>query len=247
LLIFSAMALPNKEGQRIPEVTFRLRERGEKKALTTNELFAGRTVIVFALPGAFTPTCSTAHVPRYDELAPLFAAHGIDDIVCLSVNDGFVMEAWKEDQGVEHVRFVADGNGEFTEAMGMLVDKEALGFGKRSWRYSMLVKDGVIDKMFIEPEVEGDPYEVSDADTMLRYIAPQAELPPDILMFTKPGCPHCAKAKALLAERGLVYEELPATPRRLRAVSTAHSTPQIFIDGRRLGGAEDLERHLAEG
>jgi len=127
-------------------------------------------VVVFSLPGAFTPTCSSSHVPRYEELHDELRARGVDDVLCVSVNDAFVMDAWREEQGARRVTFVPDGNGAFTAGMGMLVDKAALGFGQRSWRYSMLVRDGVIEKMFVEPEQPGDPFQVSDADTMLRYL-----------------------------------------------------------------------------
>ncbi len=129
-------------------------------------------------------------------------------MVCISVNDAFVMDAWQQDEHAERIHFIPDGNGEFTAGMGMLVDKADLGFGKRSWRYSMLVRDGVIEKMFIEPEVEGDPYEVSDADTMLEYLNPQAEKPLDVTLFAKPGCPYCANAKRMLREAGIDYEEV---------------------------------------
>jgi glutaredoxin-like protein len=129
--------------------------------------------------------------------------------------------------------------------MGMLVDKRNLGFGQRSWRYSMFVDDGVIKKMFIEPEKDGDPFEVSDADTMLRYLAPNAKAPSDILMFTKPGCGFCTRAKKALQDRGLAYEEVQSSPRRLRAVSGRSATPQVFIDGKLVGGAEELEAYLA--
>ena len=132
-------------------------------------------MVVFSLPGAFTPTCSSTHVPRYNELAPAFFANGVDRIVCMSVNDAFVMNEWARTQECGNVTMLPDGNGEFTEKMGMLVDKSELGFGKRSWRYSMLVKDGVIEKMFIEPEKAGDPFEVSDADTMLDLHQPEGE------------------------------------------------------------------------
>ena len=236
--------MQSREGQRIPEVTFRTREGGEWKNVSTADIFAGKTVIVFGLPGAFTPTCSTQHVPRYNELQPVFASHGVDDIVCVSVNDAFVMNAWKDDQGADRIRFLPDGNGELTEKLGLLVDKDDLGFGKRSWRYSMLVRDGVIEKMFIEPEEPGDPYKVSDADTMLRYLTPEARLPPDIVLFTKQGCSHCARAKSMLGERGLNYSDVPATPGLLRAVSGRATTPQVFIDGRHVGGADELAREL---
>src|SRR6185295_3918586 len=171
-------------------------------------VFKGRNVIVFALPGAYTPTCSTTHLPRYNELAATFSKLGIDEIVCLSVNDGFVMSEWQKDQNAPNITFIPDGNGEFSQALGMLVDKSDLGFGKRSWRYSMLVKDGVIQKQFIEPEKEGDPFEVSDADTMLAYIAPREKAPEPAVIFARTGCPHCARAKETLKANGIVFEEV---------------------------------------
>jgi peroxiredoxin/glutaredoxin len=237
--------LENQEGKRVPEVTFRTRSGGAWKDVTTQQVFAGKKVVVFALPGAFTPTCSTSHVPRYNELVPEFRKRGVDEIVCLSVNDGFVMEAWAQDQHAEQITFLPDGNGDFSAAIGMLVDKKDLGFGKRSWRYSMLVEDGVIKKMFIEPDVPGDPFQVSDADTMLRHLDPSAALPRDVVLFTKPNCGHCARAKKALAERGWAYDEVPATPRRLRAVSGKSSTPQVFVDGQYIGGADELVAWLA--
>ena len=139
--------LQTKEGQTVPQVVFHTRQGNDWVDVTSDQLFKGKTVILFALPGAFTPTCSSTHLPRYNELAPIFADNGVDDIICLSVNDTFVMNAWAEDQKAEKITFIPDGNGEFSEAMGMLVDKSDIGFGKRSWRYSMLVKDGVIEKM----------------------------------------------------------------------------------------------------
>ena len=237
-----------REGDRVPDVSFRARRGDEWVDLTTRDLFAGKKVVVFALPGAFTPTCSSAHLPRYDELAPRFRAAGVDDILCVSVNDGFVMEAWARDQGVHEVKLVPDGNGEFTEKIGMLVGKHDLGFGPRSWRYSMLVEDGVIKKMFVEPQKPGDPFEVSDADTMLRYLEPGAKID-DVAIVTKPGCPHCARAKTLLRERGLPFEELvlgrDVSPSTLRALSGASTVPQIFVNGRHVGGADQLEAELA--
>ena len=238
------MSLTNIEGQRVPEVTFRTRVDGRWVDVKSSDVFAGKKVVVFALPGAFTPTCSSAHVPRYNELLPALRAKGVDAVVCLSVNDAFVMSEWAEHQHAKDLTFLPDGNGEFSEKMGMLVDKSALGFGKRSWRYSMFVDDGVIAKMFIEPDKDGDPFEVSDADTMLRYLDPGAKAPPDVVLFSKPGCSFCAKAKKLLAAKGMAYEEIPASPRNLRAVSGKATTPQIFIDGRYIGGAEELERLL---
>ncbi len=238
--------LPNREGKRVPEVAFRVRDNNEWKTVTTKDLFAGKTVAVFSLPGAFTPTCSSTHLPRYNELAPVFRANGVDSILCVSVNDTFVMNEWAKDQEAQNIALVPDGNGEFTAGMGMLVDKSDLGFGKRSWRYSMLVKDGVIEKMFIEPEKPGDPFEVSDADTMLRYINPKAKLPDQVAIFTREGCGYCAKAKALLKDLGCDYAEvpLPHTTRTkvVGAVAGAKTVPQVFVNGKLIGGLEELER-----
>ncbi|MGL5034641.1 MAG: glutathione peroxidase [Microcystaceae cyanobacterium] len=240
--------LPNHEGQKVPNVTFHLRRNNDWADVTTDDLFAGKTVVVFSLPGAFTPTCSSAHVPGYHNLASVFKANGVDDIVCVSVNDTFVMNEWAKDQKADNLTFVADGNGEFTEGMGLLVDKSDLGFGKRSWRYSMLVKDGTIEKMFIEPEVPGDPFEVSDAETMLKYINPDAKKPPLISLFTKVGCPYCARAKAALGEKGLEYEEITLndtiTIKSLKAVSGAMTTPQVYIDGKQIGDSVALLEYL---
>ena len=238
----------NKEGQRVPNVTFRTRTNNDWVDITTDELFAGKTVVLFSLPGAFTPTCSSTHVPGYNELARVFKQNGVDHIICLSVNDAFVMNEWAKDQKAESVTFLPDGNGEFTEKMGMLVDKNDLGFGKRSWRYSMLVKDGVIEKMFIEPNVPGDPFEVSDAETMLKYINPEAAKPKVVSLFTKVGCPFCARAKSMLKEHDIDYEEIVLgkgiTNRSLQAVAGATTVPQVFMDGRLIGGSEALADYL---
>ncbi|GGB50967.1 glutathione amide-dependent peroxidase [Oceanisphaera marina] len=241
--------LQDKTGQAVPQVTFRTRQGEQWVDIGTDEIFKGKTVVVFSLPGAFTPTCSSTHLPRYNELAPVLAENGVDDIVCLSVNDTFVMNAWLADQEAEHIHVLPDGNGEFTDGMGMLVDKQDLGFGKRSWRYSMLVKDGIIDKMFIEPNKPGDPFEVSDADTMLAYINPQAAKPSAITVFSKPGCPFCVRAKQMLQDKNMGFEEvvlgLGATSKTLKAVSGRSTVPQIFIDGRHIGGSEELAEYLA--
>jgi len=237
--------LKNREGSRVPDVTFRVRENNDWKSVNTSDLFAGKTVVVFSLPGAFTPTCSSTHLPRYNELAPAFHANGVDAILCVSVNDTFVMNEWAKDQEADNVVLVPDGNGEFTEGMGMLVDKADLGFGKRSWRYSMLVKDGVVQKMFIEAQKPGDPFEVSDADTMLQYINPTAKLPDQVAIFTREGCQYCARAKTLLNELGYEYAEvpLPHTTRSkvVGALAGAKTVPQVFINGKLIGGLEQLE------
>ena len=242
--------LENREGQRIPQAVFHTRRDHEWVDVTTDELFKGKTVVVFSLPGAFTPTCSSTHVPRYNQLTPMLYQHGVDEVCCVSVNDAFVMNAWKEGQNADRVTFLPDGNGEFTRGMDMLVSKDDLGFGDRSWRYSMLVRDGVIEKMFIEPDVPGDPFEVSDADTMLAYLAPAAESPKDVTVFSREGCPYCVKAKEMLRDAGLDYEELVLnrdfTEGTIRAVSGASTVPQVFINGELIGGSEALEAYLTE-
>ncbi len=234
---------PIQPGTRIPSLSLRTREGGAFLDVDTDRLFGGKTVVLFGLPGAFTPTCSSAHVPRYEELYDAMRAQGVDEVICTSVNDAFVMDAWREAQAVDKVRFLADGNGTLAEALGLLVDKTALGFGRRSWRYSLLVRDGVVAQAFIEAEVEGDPYEVSDADTMLRHLGGAA--PADILLFTKHGCGHCRRAKQALAEAGRPYTELPASPTTLRALPGAETTPQVYVNGAHLGGADELIAWLA--
>ena len=167
----------------------------------------------------------------------------------MSVNDTFVMNAWKEDQEAQNIQVMPDGNGEFTEGMGMLVDKSDIGFGKRSWRYSMLVKDGVVEKMFVEPNKPGDPFEVSDADTMLQYIDPEAVKPKSVAVISKPGCPYCTRAKALLAKHDISFEEIVlgnATSVSVKAISGESTVPQIFFDGKRIGGSDDLEAYLGQ-
>jgi thioredoxin-dependent peroxiredoxin len=167
----------------VPSVTFKTRVRNEAlggpnpfewKDLTSDEIFKGKKVVLFSLPGAFTPTCSTSHLPRYEELYDEFKSLGVDAVVCLSVNDAFVMFQWGKAQGAKNVFLLPDGNGEFTRKMGMLVDKSNLGFGMRSWRYSMFVDNGEVVKVFAEPGYSDncptDPFEVSDADTMLTWL-----------------------------------------------------------------------------
>jgi len=240
----------NREGQNVPEVIFRTRKNHEWVNISSDAVFKGKTVVVFALPGAFTPTCSSTHVPRYNQLTPLLKQHGVDEVVCISVNDAFVMNEWKKEQRADNITFLPDGNGDFSRGMGMLVSKDELGFGDRSWRYSMLVKDGVIDKMFIEPDEPGDPFEVSDADTMLSYIAPDVAAPLNVTVFSREGCPFCVRAKGMLDDAGIEYEELVLnrdfSESTIRAISGHSTVPQIFIDGERIGGSEELETYLAD-
>ena len=130
------MELKNFEGAKVPSVNFKTRGDDEWITVSSDDIFKNKTVVVFSLPGAFTPTCSSTHLPRYNELAPAFFENGVDEIVCLSVNDGFVMREWSKDQESQNIRLLPDGNGEFTEQLGMLVDKSDLGFGKQKWQQS---------------------------------------------------------------------------------------------------------------
>ena len=169
--------------QKVPDVVFKTRVRDESiggdnpfrwQDVTTKDIFAGKRIIVFSLPGAFTPTCSTSHLPGYEAAYDEVKALGIDEIYCLSVNDAFVMYQWGKNMGAKNVKLLPDGNGEFSRKIGMLVDKANLGFGMRSWRYSMVVNDGKVEKVFIEEghgdNAETDPFEVSDINTMLEYL-----------------------------------------------------------------------------
>jgi len=148
---------------------------GEWKDVTTDELFKGKKVVLFSLPGAFTPTCSGQQLPLYEEMYNKFIDKGIDDVYCISVNDAFVMNAWARDLGIKNVKMIPDGCGTFTSNMGMLVAKPKQGFGMRSWRYSALINDGVVEILNEEPGFnnfsdDDDPYEVSDPETMLNSI-----------------------------------------------------------------------------
>jgi len=163
------------EGQtQIPEVVMPIRVNGDFVMLNTKEQFAGKRVVIFALPGAFTPTCSSFQLPGFETQFSQFQEKGIDEIYCLSVNDSFVMNAWFEGQGVENVRPLPDGNGEFTQLIGASVKKANLGFGIRSWRYAMVVNDGVIERMFAEAgygdNIDTDPYEVSSPENVLANL-----------------------------------------------------------------------------
>ena len=169
--------------EKVPSVKFQTRVRDESiegdnpfrwQEVTSEELFAGKRVIVFSLPGAFTPTCSTFQLPDFEKMYDDFKAKGIDDIYCVSVNDSFVMNAWAKDQGLTNVKVIPDGSGLFTSGMGMLVAKDNLGFGVRSWRYAMVVNDGVVEKWFEEPGREDncpdDPYGESSPQNIMSAL-----------------------------------------------------------------------------
>lgn len=174
---------PTIEGKKVPNITFKTRVRDESvegdnpfrwKDVQSQDLFEGKNIVLFALPGAFTPTCSSTHLPGYEAAYDELKAQDVDEVYCLSVNDAFVMFQWGKHQEVKNVKLIPDGNADFTRELGMLVEKKNLGFGERSWRYSMYVEDGEIKKAFIEDGFEDnhkeDPFVVSDAQTMLSYL-----------------------------------------------------------------------------
>lgn len=169
--------------KQVPDIVFKTRVRDESvegpnpfrwQDMSSSDIFAGKNVVIISLPGAFTPTCSSTHVPGFEEKYDQFIEQGVDEIYCISVNDAFTMFQWGKHLGVNKVKMLPDGSGHFTKGMGMLVDKDNLGFGMRSWRYSMYVKDGEIQQIFDEDGKQDncptDPFEVSDVDTMLTYI-----------------------------------------------------------------------------
>ena len=177
---------------KVPYTNFKMREGdndavggctfigGTWKEVDTPEIFDNKKIIVFALPGAFTPTCSSQQLPGYEKMYDELKAQGIDEIYCLSVNDAFVMNAWFRDEKIEKVKALGDGEGVFTQGMGMLVNKPKQGFGMRSWRYSMLVDNGEVVKLFeekgkINTSDDDDPFTVSDAGTILNWLTTKNE------------------------------------------------------------------------
>ena len=172
------------EGRRVPDVVFKTRVRDESvggdnpfrwQDVTTQELFGGRRVVAFSLPGAFTPTCSNEQCPSFERAYEEILAAGVDEVICIGVNDAFVMYQWGKHLGLSKVRLVPDGSGHFTRRMGMLINKEHLGFGYRSWRYLMVVNDGVIEKWWEEPGIndegtDDDPYTTTSAEEALAYL-----------------------------------------------------------------------------
>lgn len=167
----------NHGGQSVPQVTFRMFTGVGWYTLSTADLFEHKTVVAFAVPGAFICPYSPVQLLGYNEYAEVFRANGVDEILCISVNDPFSLAAWAQEEGANQVRFIPDLNGDFTRKMGMLVNLSDYGMGYRSRRYSMLVNDGMIKKMFVEPEGGEAMPSVSNAETMLNYINPEAQKP----------------------------------------------------------------------
>jgi len=176
------------QGRLLPDVVFKTRVRDESiggdnpyrwEDVTTDDLFEKKRIVVFSLPGAFTPTCSTYQVPGFEEAYECIKSLHVDDVYCVSVNDAFVMNAWAKAQGVENIKMIPDGSGQFTAGLNMLVEKENLGFGNRSWRYAMLVTDCVVEKAFVEPgqmdNCPEDPYGESTPEKVIAYLESVAE------------------------------------------------------------------------
>ena len=163
-----------KEGYQVPQVEFVFREDGQFITRTSSDLFDNKRVVIFSLPGAFTPTCSAYQLPGFEEKYEEFTALGIDAIYCVSVNDWFVINAWAQDQSIEKVKLIPDGNAYFTRSMGMLVNKSNLGFGSRSWRYAAVVDNGIIQKLFVEngqrDNADTDPYEATTPEAVFEYV-----------------------------------------------------------------------------
>ena len=219
-----------------------------------SDILADKKIIIFGLPGAFTPTCSSSHLPRYEQLFDSFTANGIDEIWCLSVNDTFVMNAWAQHQGVSKVKMLPDGNATIVRLLGMDVLKEDLGFGPRAWRFSMMLDDATVKHHFIEDPSSSalDPFALSDADTMLKALNPLAIKPADILLFTKTDCPFCLEIKQRLAQADIPFTELPladnlrnAALRSLLGSGHEHTVPLAFINGNLCHGVTQIRSTLA--
>ncbi|MEZ5559083.1 MAG: peroxiredoxin [Pseudomonadales bacterium] len=156
-----------KEGDKLPEATMHVMKDGRPTPVTTAELFGGKKVVLFAVPGAYTPTCSQAHLPGFVVNADAIKAKGVDSIVCLAVNDAFVMDSWGKDHNAEQIVMVGDGNGTFTKALGLEMDGSGFGLGKRSQRFAMIVEDGVVTKLAVEAPGK---FEVSSAEAILQAL-----------------------------------------------------------------------------
>ena len=240
------MEIQDKTGQQVPAVEFKIREGLKWVTKSTHDFFKNKRVILFALPGAFTPVCSTLHLPTYNELYDTFRANGIDDVFCLAVNDAFVLEAWKKAEKAWKITMIPDVDAEFSTKMNFLKNRSDLCLGNRSWRYSMVINNEVIEKMFIEPEGEAtDPYGVSSAETMLKYLNPNAKLPDSVTIFTKYGCQECEEMKDLLRSHSTPFEELMLNEdfsiKTVRALSNSTELPLVFINGKKIQKIEDLK------
>lgn len=227
----------------IPEMVFHLRENAEWKVKHTHELFSGKRVVLFALPGAFTLTCSLLHLPGYEELYEEFKASGVDELYCLSVNDGFVMNAWAEKQEIKKVKMLPDALAKWTKSLNLEVESAELGL--RSKRYALIIDDKEIVESFIEEDNKN--LGISSAKKVLQYLNPSIILPSNVVIFTFPECIHCFRAKEMLKTHGIKYSEQVFNKdfdfNTLKALGGG-KIPQIFIDGEHLGGESELKKWL---
>jgi len=236
----------NREGQKVPQVTFRTRSGNDWKNVASDEIFKGKTVVLFSLPGAFTPTCSSTHLPRYNELAPAFFANGVDAIVCVSVNDAFVMNEWAANQECANVTMLPDGNGEFTEGMGMLVGQ--IRPGLRQALVALL--DAGEGRRGRE-----DVHRAAEARRPVRSVRCRhhARLRRPESQEARPGRDPDARGLRLLragqaAAQGAglrLRRTVPGPQERSRivgAISGAGTVPQVFVNGQRIGGLEELQK-----
>lgn len=245
------MNLKNQENKIINNnIFFNVRKDGTWAKVSTKDIFSNKKIVLFGLPGAFTPTCSSSHLPRYEFLYDVFKKIGVDEIYCMSVNDTFVMNEWANYQEIKNIKMLPDGNAELTSHLEMLVNKSNLGFGQRSWRFSMYIDNGKIIKHFIEPDKEGDPFEVSDADTMIKYLNATIEIPINVTIFTKNGCPFCKEAKELLKLKGYKFSEVELSDAVRQNVLSGlsgkiqNTVPYIYFNGKLIGGLDELKNHL---
>lgn len=234
----------DKTGTKVPDVTFRTREDHSWVYRTTDDFFKDKRVIVFALPGAFNPICSSIYLPAYNDLYDTFRSTDIDDVYCLTVNDGFVLEAWRQAEKADKITMLPDVEGAFTKKLGFLDDNH-------SWRYSMIVNDKIIEKMFIESDaVSVDPYSLSSAEMMLSYLDPKAVLPDSVTIFTKHGCGNCEAVKEYFNNHDIPFDELilneDFTIRTVRAISGSTFLPQIFVNGSKTT-LDDLRKRDRKG
>lgn len=245
------MSIEDKTGQKIPAFEFFMFKGEDWISRTTEKLFGHSRVVVFAIPGAFSPICSTLHLPRYNELYETFRSYGIEEVYCLAVNDSFVLNAWKKAERADNIVMLPDPDGEFTKKLGFLVNRNEVCLGNRSWRYSMVINNGVIEKMFIEKGDKGkDPYGESSAENMLKYLNPDVELPPSITLFSKTSCRICAAIRALLEKHHLPFEELHLneeyTIKTAKALTgPMEELPVLFINGTKFSKIEELEAYLS--
>ena len=229
-------------GRPLPDVTLRLADPPHEKIGSRAFVGSGRVALI-GLPGAFTPTCTGLHVPRFEELADELAQAGVSRILCTAVNDAFVMDAWRHSLRTTRIEYAGDGNGDLHRALGLLRDMRDEGMGERARRYTMLVRDGTIEKAWVEADEAGDPFAVTTADVMLHHLRPDAH-PLDVMVFTRPNCGWSRRALQALDAAHIPYRTAEVGPRGLRGVAGRQTTPQVFVDGEHIGGCEDLEAWL---